>query len=121
MLSEVQVVRVRKAFETMYDSKCVVLTHEEYVKDNGATAFRYVTILEDEPCHIQYTSVSATTPGDAVATVSQEIRLFINPDVEIPVGSKITVESVDYACSGVVAKYATHQEIILSLWDRWSQ
>ena len=120
MLSENQVVKVRNAIETMYDSKCTVVIKEKYEKENGSTGFREVTILEDEPCKLQYTGVSDAVQGDAVATVSQEIRLFVRPDVEILAGSKITVNSVDYTHSGVVAKYATHQEIVLKLLDRWS-
>lgn len=119
MLSANQVVKVRKAIETMYDSRCTVVVHEEYEKDNGSTGFRDTVTLENEPCHLQYSSVSEATQGGA-ASVSQKIRLFVRPDVEILAGSKITVNSVNYAHSGVVAKYCTHQEIVLSLWDGWS-
>ena len=120
MLSKNQMVRVRKAFETMYDSTCTVTIHEEYEKPNGSTGFQDVTVLTDEPCKVQFTGVRSAQAGDAAATVSQEIRLFISPDIEIPAGSKITVKSVDYTHSGVVAKYETHQEIVLNLWERWS-
>ena len=120
MLSQNQVVKVRKAFETMYDSICTVVVHEEYEKENGSTGFREVAVLENEPCHLKYSTISDATQGDAVTTVSQEIRLFVTPDVEIKAGSKITVNSVNYTHSGVVAKYATHQEIVLRLWEKWS-
>ena len=113
-------VKVRKAFETMYDSICTVVVHEEYEKPNGSTGFRDVTILEDEPCKVQYSGVKAAEQGVVMAIVSQEIRLFISPDVEIPAGSKIVADSVNYTHSGVVAKYVTHQEIVLSLLERWS-
>lgn len=104
----------------MYNSKCTVTVKQEYEKDNGATGFRHVTILEDEPCSVQFNTVSSATPGDAVARVGQEIRLFLRPDVEIPSGSEIVANSAKYAFSGVVAKYDTHQEVMLSLADRWS-
>lgn len=120
MLSENQVVKVRKAMETMYDSICTVIIHEEYEKPNGSTGFHDVVSLEDEPCKLQYIGVSSAIQGEAVASVSQEIRLFISPDVEIPVGSKIIVNSVNYTHSGVAAKYVTHQEIALKLWEKWS-
>lgn len=120
MLSANQVVKVRKAIETMYDSVCTVVVNEEYEKQNGATGFRDAILLEDEPCHMQYASVSEATQGDAAAMVAQEIRLFVRPDVEILAGSKITVNSVDYTHSGVSAKYSTHQEIVLKLWKGWS-
>ena len=104
----------------MYNSTCTVIVQEEYEKDNGATSFREVTLLEDEPCRVQFSSVKSAVQDDAMATVSQEIRVFIRPDVEIPSGSKMTINSVNYTHSGVVAKYETHQEIVLTLWDRWS-
>lgn len=112
--------KVRKAFETMYDKTCTVIAHEKYEKPNGSTGFREVTTLEDAPCHVQFSGVTSAEQGDAVATVSQEIRLFISPDEEISAGSKIVVDSVEYAHSGVSAKYATHQEIVLKLFERWS-
>lgn len=118
MLSANQVVKVRKAIETMYDSVCTAIVHEEYEKPNGATGFRDAILLEEEPCRIDFNCISASDQGEAVASVSQEIRLFISPDVEIPAGSKIIANSVDYAHSGVAAKYATHQEIILKLWEK---
>ena len=120
MLSKNQVVKVRNVIESTYDSKCTVIVHEEYEKPNGSTGFREVTILEDGPCRIQYSGVKAAEQGTVMAIVSQEIRLFISPDVEIPAGSKIVVNSVNYTHSGVSAKYTTHQEIVLTLWDRWS-
>ncbi len=118
MLSQNQLVKVRKAIERMYDKTCTVVIQEEYEKPNGATGFRDAILLEEEPCHIDFNSISASEQGEAVASVSQEIRLFISPDVEIPAGSKIIADSVDYAHSGVAAKYATHQEIILKLWEK---
>ena len=120
MLSANQVVKVREAFEKMYDSTCTVVVHEEYEKPNGSTGFRDVIVLENEPCKLQYSSVKSAEQGEAAATVSQEIRLFIRPDVEISAGSQIIVKSVKYGLSGVSAKYDTHQEIVLSLWERWS-
>ena len=120
MLSANQMVKVRKAIETMYDAVCTIIIREEYEKDNSTTGFRNVVLLEDEPCHIKYSSVKSAVPEETAANVSQEIRLFISPDIEIPAGSRITVNQVDYARSGVVAEYATHQEIVLSLWKGWS-
>ena len=120
MLSNNQVVKVRKAFEEMYDSKCTVTVQQEYEKENGATGFGPVVILEDEPCKIQFSTVSSASPDDAVAHVVQEIRLFISPDVEISSGSEIVSNSTKYELSGVAAKYDTHQEIMLKLADGWS-
>ena len=120
MLSAVQVVKVRKAFESMYDSICTVKVRQEYEKPNKATGFREVAVLEDEPCHLQYTNAGPAESGDASTSISQQIRLFLSPDKEIPAGSKIIVNLTAFKLSGVPAKYKTHQEIELKLWDRWS-
>ena len=124
MLSQNQVVKARKAIEKLYNGTCTVTVHQEYEKDNGSTGFRDVVVLENEPCHLSFDNTSATKEGEVAASVSQITELFIGPDVEITPGSKITVtqngETVDYTKSGVKAKYATHQEIILELWKKWS-
>ena len=115
---------VRAAIESLYDGKCTVTVRQEYEKDNGSTGFIDTVILEDEPCRLSFKNTSSTNEGEAAASVSQVTELFISPEVDIPSGSKITVtqngETVDYAKSGVKAKYETHQEIILTLLDRWS-
>ena len=115
---------VRAAIQSLYDGKCTVTVREEYEKDNGATAFQEVVVIEDEPCRLSFNNTSSTKEDEVAATVSQITELFIRPEVDIPPGSKITVtqngETVDYSKSGVKAKYETHQQIILQLWDRWS-
>ena len=115
---------VKAAIESLYDGLCTVTVHQEYEKDNGSTGFMDTVVLENEPCRLSFTNTSSTKEGDVAATVSQVIELFISPNVDIAPGSKITVtqngETVDYAKSGVKAKYPTHQEIVLTLWDRWS-
>lgn len=115
---------VRAAIESLYDGKCTVTVRQEYEKDNGSTGFMDAVILEDEPCRLSFKNTSSTKEGEVAATVSQVTELFISPEVDIPSGSKITVtqngESIDYAKSGVKAKYETHQEIVLNLWEKWS-
>lgn len=117
-------VKVRTAIESLYDGKCTVTVQEEYTKDNGSTGFQEVVLIEDEPCRLSFSNTSSTKEGEVAASVSQVTELFIRPDVDIPPGSRITVtqnsETVDYAKSGVKAKYNTHQQIVLQLWERWS-
>ena len=124
MLSKNQVVKVRKAIEQTYDGRCTVTEHQEYVRDNGSTGFRDVITLNDHPCRLSFSNISATEPGEASATTKQMIKLFINPDVVIRAGSKLSVTqagvTTDYTCSGIPAKYDTHQEIMLELFQRWS-
>ena len=122
MLPKVQMVRA--AIESLYDGVCTVTVRQEYEKDNGATGFKDVVIVENEPCRLSFSNTSSTKEGEVAASVSQVTELFISPDVNIAPGSKITVtqngETTDYAKSGVKAKYETHQQIILELWEKWS-
>lgn len=123
MLSAVQMVKVQRAIESMYDSMCTVKIKQEYEKPNGETGFRDVTVLENEPCHLKYMNAGPADSGDASASISQQIKLFLSPDKEILAGSKITVFSAgferSYKFSGVSRGYETHQEIELELDDRW--
>ena len=117
-------VKVRKAIESLYDDVCTITTREEYEKENGSIGFRDVIKVENEPCHLSFGTKTSTKEGDVAASVSQVVELFIRPDLEIPPGSKITVThqgvTTDYTHSSVSANYATHQEIILDLFERWS-
>ena len=115
---------VRNAIERLYRGTCTVTVRKEYEKENGSTGFMDEVVLKNEPCHLSKSSISSTQDGEVAASVSQSMELFINPDVDIPSGSKITVtqngETVDYKRSGVKAKYDSHQEIMVELCDRWS-
>ena len=122
MLPNSQMVRV--AIESLYDGKCTVTVRQEYEKDNGATGFQEVVLIENEPCRLSFNNTSSTQEGEVAATVSQVTELFIGPEINIPPGSKITItqngETTEYSKSGVKAKYETHQQIILELWKKWS-
>lgn len=115
---------MRKAIEKMYDDTCNVIERQK-VKDplTKKTGFTETTVLLAEPCRLSYKSVPATGEGDT-ATVSQEIKLFLSPDVEIKAGSKIEVThkgvTTAYKRSSKAAVYETHQEIVLVLFDRWA-
>ena len=115
---------VRAAIESLYDGKCTVTVRQEYEKDNGATGFQEVVLIENEPCRLSFNNTSSTQEGEVAASVSQVTELFIGPEINIPPGSKITItqngETTEYSKSGVKAKYETHQQIILELWKKWS-
>lgn len=78
-----------------------------------------VIVLENEPCRLSYSKVSAAEQTESVAKTAQTITLFLSPDASIKPGAEITVTqagaTATYECCGVPAVYATHQEIILTL------
>lgn len=115
----------RKAQEATYDGRCTVMEHQK-VKDpkTKITTEKEVAVLEDEPCRLSYSSVSAVDQTESAAKTAQVTKLFLSPDVMIMPGSKITVmqSSVtrDYEASGVPAVYPTHQEIVVKLSERYA-
>lgn len=115
----------RKAQEETYDGRCTVVGHRK-VKDPDTkiTAEIDVTVFEDIPCRLSYSSVSAVDQTDTAAKTVQVTKLFLSPDVAIKPGAKITVIQSgitrDYEASGVPAVYPTHQEIVLKLSERYA-
>ncbi|HBH93774.1 MAG: hypothetical protein PUD90_09510 [Clostridia bacterium] len=124
MLSKIAMVKARKAFEKLYDGRCTITVREEYEKENGATGFRENAVIADEPCRLSFSSVSATSEGDAMATTSQAVKLFIAPEIAVPEGSRIDVTqngiTTSYRQSGTPAVYSSHQEITLELYKRYA-
>ena len=132
MLSKAQVVRARKAVESLYDGVCDVIEYRKVTKANKSTSFEEVTVLSNQPCRLSYkasTSMSLSIKStqeerDLSSSMEQMIKLFISPDVEIKVGSKIVItqngKTVAYKGSGQPAIYKTHQEITLDLFEGWA-
>lgn len=115
----------RKAQEATYDGRCTVTEYQK-VKDpkTKITAEKETMVLEDEPCRLSYSNVSAVDQTESVAMTAQVTKLFLSPDVQIKPGSKITVNQSGitrcYESSGVAAIYPTHQEIVLKLAERYT-
>lgn len=122
----------RKALEWLWRDFCSVYVQAERTDpDTNVTGFQEVPLWEDLPCKLSFETsrhrANECTGADEnhAAAVSQVVKLFLAPDVEIPAGCKITVrrpsgqESV-FARSGVAAIFSDHQEIPLSLWERWA-
>lgn len=108
----------------MYDGVCVVTEYKE-TRDplTKKTVFVETPVLVSQPCKLSFSS-SPVTGDDNVASVVQETKLFISPDVTIKKGSKITVTqngvTTEYANSSKPKIYATHQEITLKLFEGWA-
>lgn len=125
MLQKAKMV-ARKYFEQLYDCTCDVIENKEMLQSNKSTFFEEVKVIKNQPCKISYEKISTISlVNDNSAEVPLSIKLFISPDIKIKSGSKIIVtakdgSNVSYKSSGSSAKYDTHQEIMLELFDRWS-
>ena len=124
MLSKNQVVKARKAIESMYDGTCTVTEYQEYIKPNKSTGYHEVVVLEEQPCRLSFSSSPNTNQTESAAQLVQTIKVFLAPDVRVQAGSKLTITqngvTTEYKSSGEPALYQTHQEIMLELFKGWA-
>lgn len=125
MLSESQMVRIKRAIESLYIGRCNIIEHQKVQKENKSTGFEDVTVLEDIPCRLSYQTINTTKAEDNTASsLKQVTKLFIAPNLTVKPGSKISVTqnnvTTEYKSSGQPAIYSTHQEIILEIFKDWA-
>lgn len=115
----------KKAVQSLWDGKAAITVREgELNPANGRTEQVEHVTASDLPCRISHTTVKTTEPSEEAAVVAQAVTLYIDPSVDIPEGSKITVTqngvTRDYERSGTPAVYTVHQEVPLKLWEGWA-
>lgn len=125
MLSKNQVVKARKAIESMYDGTCTIIERQKVKLPNKSTGFKDIVVLEDIPCRLSFKTITNTTQAETgVSAVVQVTKVFIAPEIQVKPGSKLTITQNDvtteYKSSGQPAIYTTHQEIELELFERWA-
>ena len=125
MLSKNQVVKARKAIESMYDGTCTIIERQKVKLPNKSTGFKDIVVLEDIPCRLSFNTVTNTNQTEVGASaVIQSTKVFIAPEIKVKPGSKLTITQNDvtteYKSSGQPAIYTTHQEIELELFERWA-
>jgi hypothetical protein len=118
-------VKVRKALESLYSGTCTIIEHQKVKKENKSTGFQEVVVVENEPCRLSFSSTTNANPTDTGASaVSQTIKVFLAPEIQVKPGSKLTITQNDvtteYKSSGQPSFYSTHQEIILELFKGWA-
>ena len=117
--------RYKSAVQRLWKGKATVTVRDGVLNPaNGRTEPVERVLVEGAACRISYTTVTATEPSEEAAKVVQSVTLYIDPSVDIPEGSKITVTqnkvTRDYERSGTPAVYTVHQEVPLKLWERWA-
>lgn len=115
----------RKAVQRLWTGKATITVREGKVNEaNGRTEPVERVTASDLPCRISFATVKSTEPDEEAARVVQTVTLYIDPSVEIPEGSKITITqndvTGDYERSGKAAVYTCHQEVPLELREGWA-
>lgn len=94
-----------------YQSVTDPITHQ--------TTNRLVTVVENEPCRLSYSTEPVTNLNNGLATVSQVIKLFIKPNLKIKAGSKLKITqhgvTNDYIRASEPSVYTNHQEVVVQL------
>ncbi len=111
----------RKSIERLYDDTCNI--YESGLRKDSKTGITKPTadnlVVKNQQCRISFKTISPTNQTESNNKTSQEIKLFIAPELLIKEGSKIVItrngRTTEYKNSGTPAIYSTHQEIILTL------
>lgn len=117
--------QLRRGVEYLYQDYCdIARVVEVFDSETKQTRGGWQTVVSHQPCRISFSTVVPAGSVNDVATVSQTIKLFIAPELDIPAGSRITVtrngKAVEYKASGVPAVYNSHQEVLLLLLEDYA-
>lgn len=117
-------VAVRKAIEKSYIGTCSIWEYKKITRPNGSTGFEPQEVEFNIPCRVSFKTINESSSSQNASHAATEVKLFINPDLDIKEGSKITVTQNgrinEYGRSGEPAVYFSHQEIILESFKGWS-
>jgi hypothetical protein len=113
------------AIKSLWQGKCTVTVRQNVTNEaTGRTVPSEVDTLSDVPCRLVYKSISPVEQADSASTPAQRVTLLVDPAVDIPPGSKITVTqngaTEEYEQSGAPAVYSHHKEIPLELFKGWA-
>lgn len=115
----------KKAVQSLWHGRATITALDRVTNPaNGRAEPQERVIAADLPCRISHTTVKSTEASEEAAVVAQSVTLYIEPSVDIPEGSKITVAqngvTKEYERSGKSAVYTCHQEVPLELFKEWA-
>ena len=114
----------KRAVQSLWEGRAAITVREGALNPvNGRTEPVERTLAEGAACRISHRSAAATEVFEEGAKAAQSVTLYIDPGLDIPAGSKITVTqngvTRDYERSGAPAVYTVHQEVPLALFRGW--
>lgn len=117
--------KYRVAIERLYTGIMDVIERRA-VKDETTklTSFEEVTALENEPCRLSFSSSGVNEEVNGAHSVTQDIKVFCAPELDIKPGSKLVITQNNvtnsYVHTGKSAVYSNHREIELELFKEWA-
>ncbi len=121
MLQKIKMVDI---LPLLYNGQCTIIVREKKQDKRGVTVDKEVIQSENVPCRLSHTKIEQSKKYTNLGhTVSQTVKLFLAPDVEVPTGSKIIVTQNGvtkvYRNCGESAIFSGHQEIALEIFEEW--
>ena len=115
----------KQAIQSLWDGRATVTVRVGRLNEaTGRTEPVEQVTVKDAACRLSHKTVTTTEPTEEAALVAQTVVLYIDPSVEIPEGSKITVTqngvTRDYEQSGKAAVFTYHKEVPLELFKEWA-
>lgn len=84
LLSEQDILRTRQVIESTYDCACDIIERKA-VKDEitKRTKDQEEIVLEKQNCKLSFETIKNTNESETENNVTQIVKLFIAPDIEI--------------------------------------
>lgn len=123
-LSQAQIEHVQNQLDKAYTHKMRIITLER-VEDEYGISKEQEVMSEVIPCRVSFLFGERPTELTQHAPKPiQQIKLFLRPNINVPIGSKLLIEHDNrtdkFKSSGVPAMYPTHQEIVLLIADDYA-
>lgn len=114
---------IKKDLRRLWDDTCSIYVYEKTTNESTKrTEFGETMIYSNEPCKLSFNTLNNINEVDHVGEDYQDAKLFIDNELYIPMGSKVVVtrgaRTFTYKV-GEIAVFVSHQELRLTLFDRW--
>jgi len=117
-------VNTKKALCKLWKDELTVTEYHKVTRDNKSTGFKEVTVLENEPCKLSFSTLQSANQNDTAAQLAQVTKLFLDNAIQVKPGSKLTIqhsgETFEFSQSGLAGVFSGHQEIMLVPFAGWA-
>ncbi len=124
ILSNKNIQRVKKAFESTFNSVCNIYEYEKVILPNKSTSLKERLIYHDVPCKLSFKNNEKTISKDNGNLLKGDVKIFLPSNINVKSGSKIIVEylgeTFTYKNSSKSINFNTHQEVIATSFDEWA-
>ena len=116
---------VRAALRSLWLDTATITKYEDFIRPNKSTGQREIVALENEPCKLSFESLQPVNQTDTAPVLAQATKLFIDENVVIEPGSKITItrksgKVFEFKQSGLPGIFTNHQEIQLVPYEDYA-